>query len=82
MSEPPPPHAPQFGLASLVLGAVVFLTAPIVMVLTTQIYENGRGSSTDAEIRAWLARIGVAGPFLLAGFGAWLAVRGLRHHKQ
>jgi hypothetical protein len=81
--EPPPPpqHAPQFGLASLVLGAVVFVVAPVVLVLTTQIVELGRGSPSDAEIRAWLARVGVTGPFLIALLGAWLGVRGLQRHR-
>lgn len=83
MTEPtaPPPHAPQLGLASLVLGAVVFLAAPITLVLVTQIYANGRSAPTDAEIRAWLARVGVAGPFLIALFGAWLGVRGVQRYR-
>ncbi len=77
----PPPHAPQFGLASLVLGAVVFLTSPIVMVLASLIYQSSPGSNLVCEIRAWLARVGVAGPFLIALFGAWLGLRGWQRHK-
>ena len=84
--DPPPPapaprHAPHFGLASLGLRAVVFLTAPVVMTLAWCIFQGSRGSNLIAEIRAWLARVAVSGPFLIALFGLWLGVRGWRLHK-
>ena len=77
----PPRHTPELGLASLILGAVVFLAAPVVLLLATQVFANGAGTASDAEIRAWLARIGVTGPFLISLFGAWLGVRGLQRHR-
>jgi hypothetical protein len=78
-ASPPPRHAAaELGLASALIGATVFLAAPLVAILAAQIWAHADRTPAAAALHAWLARFAVAVPILLVGFGAWMGIAGLR----
>jgi hypothetical protein len=70
--------AAEFGLASVVVGAVVFLAAPMVAILAAQLWAHGDRSPPVLVLHAWLARVAVGVPVFLVLGGLWLGAAGLR----
>lgn len=71
--------AAELGLASLLIGAPVLVSAPIVTILAAQIWAHGFRAPHVVLLHAWLARIAVSIPILLVLFGGWLGAAGNRH---
>lgn len=63
-------RAAEWGLASLWLGSVIFLAAPIVMVLATLVWAHADNSAQVVLLHAWLARLGVS----IAIFSSFIAL--------
>ena len=48
-------HSPELGLASLIMGAVLFLAAPITLILAVQVWAFSDHSPHTVQLHAWLA---------------------------
>lgn len=73
-----PREPAELGLGSAMIGATVFITAPLVAILASQIWAHGDRTPSVVLLHAWLARIAVIVPILLVSFGGRLAIGGLR----
>ncbi len=75
---PRPRFAPEQGLASLFIGAVMFITAPLVAVggfYLKSLPAKGKLFTTSLD---WLPYFGTTLPILLLLFGALLGILGIR----
>jgi hypothetical protein len=74
-SVPSGRHAAEMGLASLFLGAVLFLGAPLALILAVLVWQFADKGPGVVLLHAWLARVGVLIALLAAaasvGFGVW-----------
>ncbi len=77
-----PRDAAELGIASLLLGAVLFLAAPIVLILAVLVWEFACTLPDVVLLHAWLARAGVAVGSLVGIAGIAFAVTGLRAAKR
>lgn len=68
----------EYGLASALLGATVFLASPTVAILAALVWAHGDRSPNVILLHAWLARVAVCVPVLLVVAGLWLGVAGIR----
>jgi hypothetical protein len=66
------------GFASLIIGAVLFLAAPITLVLTVQVWRFADQSPEVVVLQAWLARVGVSIVLLLAVTSVLFGIQGIR----
>ena len=75
-------QAAELGLASLVIGACVFLAAPVLAILAAQIWAHADRTPSVVLLHAWLARIAVCVPMIMVFVGGWLGVLGLRRASR
>lgn len=78
---PPPRHAPEQGLASLFLGAVVFVTAPLIALIAFVLRPGVPVGKVQTLFTEWLPRVMSTAPVLLALFGSYLGYRGLNRAR-
>ncbi len=71
-------HSPELGLASLIMGAVLFLAAPITLILAVQVWAFSDHSPHTVQLHAWLARVGVSIALLTAGASIVFGAQGVR----
>jgi hypothetical protein len=71
-------HPSELGLASLIMAAVLFLAAPITLVLAVQVWRFADQSPGTVLLHAWLARLGVSIALLMAMASIVFGVQGLR----
>ena len=78
--EPPASDhdAVHWGVAAMVVGVVLFLTAPVVLVLAVGIWEFSYRGSDVVMFHAWVARIGVALVAVLCLISIVFAVKTVR----
>lgn len=72
----------EYGLASALLGATVFLASPMLAILAAQVWAHGDRSPNVILLHAWLARVAVGLPVLLVVAGLWLGVAGIRQGRR
>jgi hypothetical protein len=70
-------HAAELGLASLVMGGVLFLAAPITLLLAVQVWRFADQSPRVVQLHAWLARFGVVIALLTATASIVFGTRGI-----
>lgn len=81
-NTPRPRFAPEQGLASLFIGAVMFITAPmagVIGLLLIGVPTKGKALITSLDL---LPYYGTTVPVLLMLFGAFLGVLGTRRAKR
>jgi hypothetical protein len=71
-------HAAEWGLASLITGAVLFLAAPITLLLAVQVWRFADQTPKVVHLHAWLARVGVVVVLLLAVASVTFGAVGIR----
>lgn len=69
--------AAESGLASILIGATVFLASPVMAILAAQIWAYADRTPSVVLLHAWLARLSFAPPILLIVFGIQQAVAGM-----
>jgi hypothetical protein len=79
---PRPRFAPEQGLASLFIGAVMFITAPLVASSGFFINNTPQKGKLFARSLDWLPYVGTTLPILLGLFGAYLGVLGVRRARR
>ena len=75
-------RASEWGLATLVMGGVLFLAAPIVMVLSAEMWVHANRSAHIVLLFAWLARLGVAAAVLCSIAAIGFGIKGIRLAKH
>lgn len=68
----------ESGLASMLIGATVFLASPVMAILAAQIWAHADRTPSVVLLHAWLARLSVCLPIVLVIFGIQQAFVGLR----
>jgi hypothetical protein len=71
-------HAAEFGLASLIMSAVLFLASPMTLILAVQVWRFAHQARGVVHLHAWLARIGVSVALVTAIAAVVFGIRGLR----
>src|SRR5690242_11274216 len=79
-NDPASRSAAEWGLAALLTGGVLLLAAPPTLILSVELWNSGRGGmpSGDAQINAWLARLGAVVLAAVAASGLHAGWKGVR----
>jgi hypothetical protein len=67
----------ESGLASILIGATVFLASPVMAILAAQIWAHADRTPSVVLLHAWLARLSIGPPILLVVFGIQQAIVGM-----
>lgn len=72
----------ELGLASLLFGAVLFVTAPLSTILAAEIWSHADRTPQVVLAHAWMARTSVLVVALTAASGLWFGLRGWRRARR
>ena len=78
-------NAAELGLASVIMGATLFLASPMTLVLAVLVWQFADQEPGVVRLHAWLARIGVSIAFLTAVASTAFAITSIRsgmRHRQ
>ena len=71
-------NATEWGIASLVFGAVLFLAAPITLLVSVDVWAQADRTPGVVLLHAWLARIAVSLVLLTGAIGVGCGIAGVR----
>jgi len=74
--------ARDFGIASLIMAAALFLMAPLALILVVQIWAHGDRTPGVVMLHAWLARLGCPAILTVGVASVWLGFAGSKQAKR
>ena len=72
----------ELGLAALLIGAALFVSAPLILVLATLIWRFADQSPDIVNLHAWLARVGSALIFVMCVAGLVVGTKAVRQARR